>query len=187
MLKTTTLKNTALKNIALKNMLAMSMVALLATSCAQNGQGGFGANSGGGIGGTGISKSMVGGLAGAVGGAAVGSNIGKGRGNIAAIAIGTLLGAGLGSEIGASLDRADMSYYNRTSQMALETAQPGQALPWQNPQSGNSGTITPSNYYQANNGAYCREYNQTINVGGQVSQGYGKACRQPDGTWQIVQ
>jgi surface antigen len=183
-----------LKKITLKNMMALSMVALLATSCAQQGQGGFGgqgggfgANTGNGIGGSGINKSMIGGLAGAVGGAAVGSNIGKGRGNIAAIAIGTLLGAGLGSEVGASLDRADMAYYNRTSQQALETAQPGQALPWQNPQTGNSGTITPSNYYQANNGAYCREYNQTINVGGQMSNGYGRACRQPDGTWQIVQ
>jgi surface antigen len=179
----------------LKNIFALSLVAILSTSCMQQGGGGFGADQGGsfganqgnGIGGTGISKSMVGGLAGAVGGAAVGSNIGKGRGNIAAIAIGTLLGAGLGSEIGSSLDRADMSYYNRTSQMALETGQPGQPLPWNNPQSGNSGTITPSNYYQAQNGQYCREYSQNINVGGRASQAFGRACRQPDGSWQIVE
>jgi surface antigen len=169
-----------------KQWIALSLVTVTMAACQPQGQGGFGTNTGNGIGGSGISKSTVGALAGAAGGAAIGSNIGKGRGNIAAIAIGTLLGAGLGSEIGASLDRADMAYYNRTSQMALETAQPGQALPWSNPQSGNHGTITPSNYYQAN-GMYCREYTQTVNVGGRQSEGYGTACRQPDGTWQIVQ
>ena len=26
---------------------------------------------------------------------------------------------------------------------------------------------------------------QTITVGGEVQQGYGTACRQPDGTWKI--
>ncbi|MEE8203551.1 MAG: hypothetical protein V3R74_07315, partial [Alphaproteobacteria bacterium] len=33
----------------------------------------------------------------------------------------------------------------------------------------------------------CREYQTTVNVGGQVEQAYGTACRQPDGSWQIVQ
>ena len=104
-----------------------------------------------------------------------------------ATAAGTLLGAALGSEVGASLDRADMGYYNSTSQRALETAQPGESLPWNNPQSGNSGSITPSNYYRTAEGRYCREYTQTINVGGKSQQGYGTACRQPDGNWQIVE
>ena len=39
----------------------------------------------------------------------------------------------------------------------------------------------------ANNGAYCREFQQTIVIGGQQQQGYGKACQQPDGSWKIVQ
>jgi surface antigen len=147
----------------LKNIFALSMVAILSTACMQQGGDSFGANRGNGVGGTGISKSMIGGLAGAAG------------------------GAGLGAEIGSSLDRADMGYYNRTSQMALETGQPGQPLPWSNPQSGNSGSITPSNYYQAPNGQYCREYSQNINVGGRASQAFGRACRQPDGSWQIVE
>ncbi len=165
----------------MKQWIALLTVGAMVTACAQPGQRGYSS------GGQGLDKELLGGLAGAAGGAAIGSNIGKGKGNIAAIAIGTLLGAKLGSEVGKSLDRADMAYYNRTSQRALETAQPGQSLPWQNPETGNSGTITPSNYYQASNGQYCREYTQSINVGGQVSQGYGTACRQPDGSWQIVQ
>jgi hypothetical protein len=33
----------------------------------------------------------------------------------------------------------------------------------------------------------CREYTAPANVGGQTVQTYGTACRQPDGTWRIVE
>jgi surface antigen len=164
----------------MKKLIALATAAALLSGCAQNGQRGYSS------GGQGLDKEMVGGLAGAAGGAVLGAQFGKGNGRLVGVALGTLLGAKLGSEVGSSLDRADMTYYNQTSQQALETAQPGQALPWTNPQSGNSGTFTPSNYYQSQNGQYCREYSQSISVGGQISQGYGTACRQPDGTWQIM-
>jgi surface antigen len=44
----------------------------------------------------------------------------------------------------------------------------------------------PRPAYQAN-GTYCREFQQTITVGGQTQEGYGTACKQPDGAWKIVQ
>ncbi len=156
---------------------AISLVAILSTTtiaCSTNG----GADGG-------IKKADIGTLGGAIGGAWIGSNVGKGKGNIAAIAAGTLLGAYLGNQVGASLDRADMAYYNQTSQSALENNKVGTSSTWHNPDSGNSGTITPTRTYQASNGAYCREYTQTISVGGKASEGYGTACRQPDGSWQI--
>ena len=134
-----------------------------------------------------VDKQTVGALSGAVIGGVLGSKVGGGTGNSIAIGVGTLLGAGLGASIGESLDRADMAYYNRASQSALETAQPGQSMPWNNPQSTASGTITPQNYYQVADGSYCREYTQTISVGGKTQEGYGTACRQPDGTWKIVE
>lgn len=37
----------------------------------------------------------------------------------------------------------------------------------------------------ADNG-YCREYTREVMVDGQPSRAYGKACRQPDGSWRIV-
>lgn len=164
-------------------MCALLSVAVLAGCQQQPGQDIMGnpTNNGG------ISKKSVGTIGGAVVGGVLGSKVGGGTGNAIAIGLGTLLGAGLGSSIGESLDRADMQYYHQTSQQAMEVGQPGQAFPWQNPQSGNSGTVTPSNYYQNSAGQYCREYAQTINVGGSAQSGYGTACRQPDGTWQIVQ
>lgn len=131
-------------------------------------------------------KQTIGTLLGAGGGAVLGSNVGKGKGNIAAIAVGTLLGAYTGSEIGASLDRADMMYANQTAQNAFETAPSGRAMTWQNPDSGNSGTVTPIKTFQTNNGQYCREYTQTVQVGGQSQEAYGTACRQPDGAWLVV-
>lgn len=161
--------------------IGLVMVSFL-SACAQNGQDGFLQRSDGSV-----SKQGVGTLAGAAGGAILGSNIGGGKGQIAAIAIGTLLGGALGSSVGQSLDRADMNYYNQTSQSALETGRSGQAVAWKNPDTGNSGTITPVNSYQNNAGQYCREYNQTVKVGGKTENAYGRACRQPDGSWKIVE
>lgn len=131
-------------------------------------------------------KQTGGGLLGAVGGAVLGSNVGKGKGNIAGIAAGTLLGAYLGSEIGASLDKSDMMYANRTAQNTFETAPSGQVSSWRNPDTGNSGTVVPTTTYQAADGQYCREYQQTVTVQGQTQQAYGTACRQPDGSWKII-
>lgn len=148
---------------------------LVTSACSQNGgQDG------------GIRKSDIGTLLGAGGGAWAGSNIGKGKGNIVAIAAGTLLGAYLGNQVGSSLDKADMAYYDQSSQAALERNKTGVASSWRNPDSGNSGTITPTRTYKDNSGDYCREYTQTIKVGGQTKQGYGTACRQPDGAWKVV-
>jgi len=163
------------------NVIAALAATSLLTACAQ--PGGPGMTQGG----SGFNKQEIGTLAGAVGGGVIGSNIGGGKGAIAATIAGTLLGGALGSSIGASLDSADRAAYNEASQRALETAQAGQSLPWSNPKSGNSGYITPKAPYQTSNGQYCREYTQTIRVGGKTQNGYGTACRQPDGSWQIVE
>lgn len=135
----------------------------------------------------GVRKQDVGTVLGAVGGAALGSQFGKGDGRVAMIAAGTLLGAWAGSEFGASLDKADMAYHSRTAQSALETTKSGTTSTWKNPDSGHSGTITPTRTYQVASGDYCREFTQTVNIGGKTEEAYGKACRQPDGAWQIVQ
>lgn len=162
--------------------LALAVTATMLTACNQNGAPGGGIFNGGSL-----NKQDVGTGVGAIGGGVLGSTIGGGRGRIATTIAGTLLGGVIGNSIGKSLDNADLAAYNSASQRALETAQPGQALPWRNTQSGNSGTITPSNYYQNAQGQYCREYTQTIVVGGRSQEGYGKACRQPDGTWKITE
>lgn len=130
-------------------------------------------------------KQSFGGLAGAGLGALAGSQIGKGRGQLAAVGAGALIGAVLGSSLGRSLDRADRNHASQAEYQALEHAPSGSQITWNNPDSGNYGTVTPQATYQAPSGAYCREYQHTIHVGGQPQQGYGTACRQPDGSWRV--
>jgi surface antigen len=132
-------------------------------------------------------KTAAGTLVGAGGGALVGSQFGSGKGQLITTALGALAGAWAGSEVGKSLDRADRLSMQNTTQQTLERAPTRQTSQWRNPDSGNYGTVTPVRTFQSTQGQYCREYQQTITVGGRTEEGYGTACRQPDGTWKVVQ
>ena len=131
-------------------------------------------------------KQQVGTILGGVAGAVAGAQFGSGKGQLAATAVGTLLGAYLGNEVGKSLDRADRLAMQQITQNSLENAPSGTTSTWQNPDSGNYGTVTPQPSYQTSEGRYCREFRQTVTVGGSTEEAYGTACRQPDGSWQIV-
>ncbi len=131
-------------------------------------------------------KQGVGTVAGAIGGGLLGSQIGGGSGKLWATGAGAVLGALVGSEIGKSLDNADKAEMARANSEA-NNAPLGQAIRWNNPESGNYGTVTPIRDGSTGSGQYCREYQQTITVGGQTKQAYGTACRQPDGQWRVVQ
>lgn len=130
-------------------------------------------------------KQLIGTGGGAILGGLAGSQVGKGTGQLWATGAGVLLGGLLGSEIGASLDNADRSYAQQANQRAYD-APIGQTIRWNNPDSGNYGTITPTREGQTNTGAYCREYQQTVYVGGKQQSAYGTACQQPDGSWKVV-
>lgn len=131
-------------------------------------------------------KQMIGGAGGAVLGGLAGSQIGGGSGRLWATGAGVLLGALAGSEIGSSLDKADRTYAQQAAVRA-NTAPIGQTISWNNPDSGNYGTVTPVNDGRDTAGNYCREYQQTVYVGGKQESAYGTACQQPDGSWKIVQ
>ena len=136
---------------------------------------------------TGQGEKEIGGtLIGAGLGGLAGSQIGGGTGKLIATGAGVALGGFLGNQVGKSLDRADRLEMERAQNTAY-SAPVGQQITWNNPQSGHSGTITPTRDGQDASGNYCREFQQTINIGGQAQQGYGKAYRQPDGSWKIVQ
>ena len=110
----------------------------------------------------------------------------KGTGNKVAIVAGTLLGAILGSEVGRSLDKADQAHASRTTQSSLESAPTGKPSRWVNPDSGHSGSVTPTRTFKSSSGEDCREFEQTVTIDGRTEVAYGTACRQPDGTWKIV-
>lgn len=131
-------------------------------------------------------KQSVGTAGGAVLGGVLGSQIGGGKGKLWATGAGAVLGALVGSEIGRSLDEADRAAIANANSRA-NTAPLGQAITWNNPNNGNSGSVTPIRDGRTQAGDYCREYQQTITVGGRTQQAYGQACRAPDGQWRVVQ
>jgi surface antigen len=127
-------------------------------------------------------KAMLGGLLGAGAGAGIAALAGGGPGAIVGAAVG---GALIGGFVGHKLDNRDKQLAAQAAQRAFEQNQAGQPSVWNNPDSGNSGSITPTKTYQLATGQYCRQYQQTILIGGEQQQAYGTACRQPDGTWQV--
>ncbi|MEO0393913.1 MAG: RT0821/Lpp0805 family surface protein [Pseudomonadota bacterium] len=131
-------------------------------------------------------KQVFGSLGGAALGGLAGAQVGSGTGQLAAVAVGALLGGFLGSEVGASLDRADKLAMQQTRSRTLETARTGQTVPWQNPDSGNSGAVTVERTYDRGTGQFCREYRQTVEIDGQTEILRGTACRQSDGTWADI-
>lgn len=135
----------------------------------------------------GINKQTGGAVLGGIGGGVIGSRIGSGRGAVIATIAGAIIGGLLGSEVGKQLDERDRLVMARETQTTLEQVPSGRTSTWSNPDTGARGTITPKPAYQTSTGQYCREFQQTITVGGKTEQAYGTACRQPDGSWKIVQ
>ena len=126
-------------------------------------------------------KTAIGGLGGAAFGGLIAAAAGGGGPAIAGAVIG---GALLGGLVGNMLDERDKRLQAEAAQKALESAPSGQPVAWNNPDNGHSGTVTVTNTYQQS-GTYCREYQQTVTIGGKQENAYGTACRQPDGSWKI--
>lgn len=129
-------------------------------------------------------KTIIGGIGGATAGGLIASAF---NANTAGVLGGAVLGGLIGGAIGNRMDAADRREANQATYHALESAPSGTTANWKNPDSSNSGTVTPTRTYQTHSGEYCREFEQSITIGGETQQAYGTACRQPDGNWQMVQ
>jgi surface antigen len=130
-------------------------------------------------------KQTVGTGIGAVAGGHAGSQVGKGSGRLWATGAGVLLGALAGGSIGQSMDEADRAAMAQAQTRAY-AAPVGEKISWNNPDSGNNGTIVAVRDGTSSSGRYCREYQQTITVAGKSEQAFGTACRQADGSWKVV-
>ena len=152
----------------MKKFLPLLLVAVLAAGCSNDDR---------------WNRQMTGGGIGAVMGGWLGSQFGSGDGRVAMAAAGALLGALAGSEI--ALSSGDRRSMNGAA-VEAQTAPIGEEIEWSNPETGNSGSYMPVRDGYTRSGLYCREFTQTIIVGGDPHVGYGTACRQPDGSWKIV-
>jgi len=70
------------------------------------------------------------------------------------------------------------------AQIDATTAPVGSTIAWND--AGASGSVSVLREGRSSSGKPCREFQQTVTVGGRSEQAYGTACRQPDGAWRIV-
>ena len=127
------------------------------------------------------SRDLIGAALGGATGGLIGSNIGKGKGRTVATVGGVLVGLFVGGKIGRNMDQLDQACAGQ----ALERVPDGQTVVWQG-QNQDGYWVTPKRTYEASNGDYCREYTSEAVIAGRRQQTYGTACRQPDGSWQII-
>jgi surface antigen len=119
-------------------------------------------------------------VAGGVAGGLLGAVLFHGSGAWIGVAAGALIGSLVGNKIGQYMDQQD----KLNMQHAIETVPVGQEATWTNSKDVTY-TVKPIKQYQAKN-HYCREYQTSIKIDGQWKRAYGKACRKPDGSWQVV-
>ncbi len=73
---------------------------------------------------------------------------------------------------------------HEAAQVLATTAPIGETIYWHE---GNaSGYVSPVREGSSSSGRYCREFQHKITVGGRLEEGYGTACRQPDGSWEVI-
>jgi len=125
----------------------------------------------------------IGTLLGGVAGGVIGNQFGSGRGKVLATVGGALIGGIVGDSIYRDIRARDEANLNS----ALETAPSGTATSWNNPDSGNTGQITPTRTFADQQGRNCREFQHVVTIGGNTETVVGTACRQPDGTWRVVE
>jgi surface antigen len=82
------------------------------------------------------------------------------------------------------LSRADRRRLIDTTQQALETALPGQVLSWHDQWRSSGGTVVAARAFQNADNQWCRRYDQSILVSGEIRRASGIACRRQGGIWE---
>jgi hypothetical protein len=73
---------------------------------------------------------------------------------------------------------------HEAAQISAATAPLGERIIWQ--EGGASGYVVATREGTTPSGRYCREFQHQVSIGGRVEQAYGTACRNPDGSWEVV-
>jgi Ni/Co efflux regulator RcnB/surface antigen len=121
-------------------------------------------------------------LGGLLGNAAGGRNDSGG-----ATVAGVFAGGAIGAMMSSNLDCDDRSYAYRTYHDGFNAGRENTRYEWKNPQRGDRrGELLVRDYYDDPDGFRCATYTQKIYVGGRPQEGSGRACRQPDGSWAMM-
>jgi len=73
---------------------------------------------------------------------------------------------------------------HEAAQIAATTAPIGERIVWHDGAA--SGAVIATREGTSSSGRYCREFQHDVVVGGRSEQAYGTACRNPDGSWEVI-
>ena len=94
---------------------------------------------------------------------------------------------GGGASAWAASEFEDIAVIYEALNQVLESQPTGVAVPWRNPETGNSGTITAVETEIRADGTPCRTYWRTYDGGAEARLVTGKACRTGNGVWNVVE
>jgi len=122
-------------------------------------------------------------LAGAILGGILGNAAGgRAPGTLAGVVAGGAIGAALTSK----MDCNDRSYAYRTYSTAFDNGRANADYHWRNPDNGDRGDLHVLDYYRDEDGFRCAVFAHTVYVHGRREEARGRACKQPDGRWAII-
>jgi surface antigen len=81
------------------------------------------------------------------------------------------------------LAESDVNLASQLVQTTLESTPDGATRRWTNPQTGNSGEITPLRTYVSEGGSFCRDYREELAISRDSGRFYHTACRDDAARW----
>jgi len=73
---------------------------------------------------------------------------------------------------------------HEAAQIKATTAPVGEAITWETADA--KGQVVATKQGSSTEGLTCREFQQTVSIGGESEEAYGTACLQADGAWKVV-
>jgi surface antigen len=125
-------------------------------------------------------------IIGALIGGLIGNAAGKGGGRTGATVAGVILGGAVGAALTKNLDCDDRSYAYKAYYDGFNSDRVGSRHQWRNPDNGHRGEVRIRNYYNDPRGFRCSDFTQVTTIQGRSQTIRGRACRQPDGSWAVV-
>jgi surface antigen len=123
-------------------------------------------------------------ILGAIAGGLFGNAVSRGHG--AGTAVGAIAGGLLGASIGSSMSCNSQRYATNVYVSGFEAGRPHHRYDWRSPYDSSYGYLEVGDYYRGPEGRRCATYTQRIFVDGRPEVAAGRACRQDDGSWQMI-
>lgn len=131
-----------------------------------------------------VSSREIGAGMGSITGALIGSQFGSGASRVTTTAFGAFAGGIVGAELGGRMDERERALPDESygDEEEWGGAARAETVGWEDPDAaeGDESAATVGE-----DGRVCREFRQELDVKGHRTIGYGRACRNAEGVWEI--